>query len=62
MASVTDQEIIALEHQTWDALKRSGRELITFLAPDCCMLFPGGTIFSRDSDPTLVEVLSREGR
>ena len=61
MAATVDQEIVALEHQTWDALKKSGRELITFLATDCRMIFPGGTIFSQDSDPTLLEVLSREG-
>ncbi|KAL9101286.1 MAG: hypothetical protein Q9163_003438 [Psora crenata] len=57
MVPTLENEIIGLEHKTWRALQRSGRDLLPFLAKDCCMLFPGGTIFSAASSPSLEEIL-----
>ena len=57
-----EREIIDLEHESWKALQKSGKALFPFMAKDCCMIFPGGTIFSTDSNPTLAEILTRDGK
>lgn len=57
-----EKEIVDLEHESWKALQKSGKALFPFLAKDCCMIFPGGTIFSEDSNPTLAEILTRDGK
>ena len=54
------EEIIFVESQTWEALKQSGLALLPFLAPDCAMMFPGGTIFDACSEPTLKDLLGRK--
>ncbi|KAI9657514.1 MAG: hypothetical protein M1831_004130 [Alyxoria varia] len=51
------QEIEHQETQTWEALKSSGTALIPFLSQDCVMIFPGSTIFSAHSKPSLNEIL-----
>ena len=51
------QEIEQQEKLTWEALKSSGTALIPFLSQECVMIFPGSTIFSAHSKPSLNEIL-----
>ena len=48
-----------MEAQTWEALKQSGNALLPIVADDCVMLFPGASIFDRNSKPSLHEILTR---
>lgn len=54
-------EIYAYERKTWDALCQSGHSLLPYLAKNCVMLFPGGTILSCDTRPTLEDSLRDNG-
>ena len=51
-------EILALEHKTWDALCISGSTLLPLLSDDCVMVFPGGMKLSKESHPTLSSILT----
>ena len=62
MATESVADVLALERQTWDAFKRSGADLIPYLAKDCCMIFPESAIFSEDGAPTLLEILIQLGK
>ncbi|PIG86178.1 efflux pump antibiotic resistance protein [Aspergillus arachidicola] len=53
-------EILALEHKTWDALCISGSTLLPLLSGDCVMVFPGGMKLSKESYPTLNSILTSE--
>lgn len=54
-----NQEILAMEEQTWEALKQGGEQLLPYLAADCIMIFPGSAIFDARSNPPLEEILTR---
>ncbi|KAF2716420.1 hypothetical protein K431DRAFT_235422 [Polychaeton citri CBS 116435] len=50
-------EILGLEEATWKALKHSGEALIPYLAEDCIMQFPMGMKLTRDSEPSVRDIL-----
>ena len=52
--------ILAVEDQTWRALKESGAALLPFLSRDCIMLFPLGLKVSGKTTPNLDDVLKSE--
>ncbi|KAL2412537.1 hypothetical protein ABEF91_000543 [Exophiala dermatitidis] len=52
--------ILALEDQTWKALKHSGTALLPFLSHDCIMLFPMGMKVSAKTSPNLEDVMRSE--
>lgn len=59
-STMNHNEILALEHKTWDALCISGSTLIPLLSDDCIMVFPGGMKLSKESHPTLSSILASE--
>lgn len=58
-AELTDL-ITRLEHETWRALSKNGRDLLPYLAPDCTMLFPLGLKVTTSSEPSLKDILTSE--
>ncbi|KAB8217663.1 major facilitator superfamily-domain-containing protein [Aspergillus novoparasiticus] len=57
---MSPNEILALEHKTWDALCISGSTLLPLLSGDCVMVFPGGMKLSEESHPTLSSILTKK--
>lgn len=59
MASSTDlyDEILALEEETWKALKRNGADLLPFLSRDCIMQFPMGLKVTSRTEPSVHDIL-----
>lgn len=52
-----ESTILALEEETWRAVKDSGAALIPFLSQDCTMIFPPGIKMTPDSEPTVKDLL-----
>jgi hypothetical protein len=42
-----------LEEETWQALKRSGADMVPYLTKDCVMQFPLGMKLTRDTVPSV---------
>ena len=59
MASFQELEtrITDLEEATWRALQKSGEAMVPFITEDCIMQFPMGMKLTRDSDPSVLDVL-----
>jgi hypothetical protein len=54
-------EILYLEDKTWQALQRSGKDLMPYLTKDAIMQFPLGVKVTADSQPSLTEILKTPG-
>jgi hypothetical protein len=46
-----------LEEETWQALKRSGADMVPYLTKDCVMQFPLGMKLTRDTVPSVQDIL-----
>jgi hypothetical protein len=46
-----------LEDETWQALQRSGAEMVPYLTKDCIMQFPLGMKLTRDTVPSVQDIL-----
>ena len=46
-----------LEEETWQVLQRSGSAMVPYLAPDCVMQFPLGMKLTRDTVPSVQDIL-----
>lgn len=46
-----------LEDETWQALKRSGADMVPYLTKDCVMQFPLGMKLTRDTVPSVQDIL-----
>lgn len=46
-----------LEEETWQALKRSGAAMVPYLTADCVMQFPLGMKLTRDTTPSVHDIL-----
>lgn len=46
-----------LEEETWQVLRRSGAAMVPYLAPDCIMQFPLGMKLTRDTIPSVQDIL-----
>lgn len=46
-----------LEDETWQALKRSGAAMVPYLTDDCVMQFPLGMKLTRDTTPSVQDIL-----
>jgi hypothetical protein len=42
-----------LEDETWQAVKRSGADMVPYLTEDCVMQFPLGMKLTRDTVPSV---------
>lgn len=60
MTSNLTETIIELEHKTWQALQKTGADLLPFLSQDCQMLFPLGMRVTHTSVPNLTQVMTSE--
>jgi hypothetical protein len=46
-----------LEDETWQALQRSGAAMVPYLTKDCIMQFPLGMKLTRDTVPSVQDIL-----
>lgn len=46
-----------LEDETWQALQRSGAAMVPYLTEDCIMQFPLGMKLTRDTTPSVHDIL-----
>ena len=46
-----------LEDETWQALTRSGADMVPYLTKDCVMQFPLGMKLTRDTVPSVQDIL-----
>lgn len=46
-----------LEDETWQALQRSGADMVPYLTVDCIMMFPLGMKLTRDTTPSVQDIL-----
>jgi hypothetical protein len=46
-----------LEDETWQVLQRSGAEMVPYLTKDCIMQFPLGMKLTRDTVPSVQDIL-----
>lgn len=60
MAANLTETITELEHQSWQALQRSGSDFLPFLTHDAQFMFPLGMRITQTSSPDIKTIMTSE--